>query len=348
MLVFLMTVVSAASGLNAGPVKGKLPGATAAASVWTANGAELARQTLLRDGFVLRGIDGKLSRQDGSVPIKSPGLDAPGPEVRREPKLDWCGSGWFFELGSDVSDYRVRARAGTRLELLPSATLEKMAADVNERSVRLWGRVTKYKGENFIFPMYFVPLSKTTKPRSQTPKALQKPQQQEGRPVDSPSAEEDRRQPAISEPNDILDIPQEIIEKLRTRREKTADSRQRMADSKRRPIDDLELTVENRKSLTTKRYALSADSILVDRTALLVEQDDSRLAFVLNALGRNVQQVSLRLLPCEALELTERKQAAVPEPVRFKIAGIRTAYKGKHYLLLQKATRVYSHQNFDR
>jgi hypothetical protein len=80
----------------------------------------------------------------------------------------------------------------------------------------------------------------------------------------------------------------------------------------------------------------------------LVEQDDGRLAFVLDALGRNVQHVSLRLLPCEALELTERKQAAVPEPVRFKIAGIKTAYKGQHYLLLQKATRVYSHQNFGR
>jgi len=38
----------------------------------------------------------------------------------------------------------------------------------------------------------------------------------------------------------------------------------------------------------------------------------------------------------------------VPEPVRFKIAGIKTAYKGEHYLLLQKATRVYSHENFDR
>ena len=326
-LAFFVSVVPIALGFDAGPAKGKLPSAIATASVWTANGAELAPRTLLRDGFVLRGIDGKLSRQDGPVPIKGTGLDAPGPEGRRESKLDWCGSGWFFELGSDVSDYRVRARAGTRLELLPSATLEKMTADVGERSVRLWGRVTKYKGQNFIFPMYFVPLSKTTKPRSQTPKALQKPQRQE-----------DRQQPAISEPNDILQIPQEIIEKLKTRK----------ADRLKMLPETTEAKKQQEEPELVKRPEIKQDSILVDRTALLVEQDDGQLAFVLDALGRNVQQVSLRLLPCEVLELTEQRQSAAPEPVRFKIAGIRTAYKGKHYLLLQKATRVYSHQNFDR
>lgn len=309
MLVFLMTVVSAASGV----------------------GAETARHTLLRDGFVLRGIDGRLtpavlpplprlrSKTEGAAP-DSPAL-IKEPEPGRGPQLNRYGSGWFFELGSDVSDYRVRARAGTRLELLPSATLEKMTADVSERSVRLWGRVTRYKGENFIFPMYFLPLSKTAKPRSQ------KPQQQE-----------DRRQPAINEPNDILEIPQEIIEKLKARK----------ADRLKMLPETTEAKKRQEEPEPAKRPEIKQDSILADRTALLVEQDDGRLVFVLDALGRNVQQVSLRLLPCEALELTEARQSAAPEPVRFKIAGIRTAYKGKGYLLLQKATRVYSHENFDR
>ncbi len=336
-LVFLMTVVSAASGFDAGPVKSKSPGATAVFSVWTSNGAPTARHTLLRDGFVLRGIDGRLtpavlpllprlrSKTVGAAP------DGPAPIRGREsgygPQLNRYGSRWFFELGSDVSDYRVRARAGTRLELLPSATLEKMAADVNERSVRLWGRVTRYKGQNFIFPMYFLPLSKTAKPQSQTPKALQKPQQQE-----------DRRQPAINEPNDILEIPQEIIEKLKTRK----------ADRLKVLPETTEAKKRQGEPEPAKRPEIKQDSILADRTAFLVEQDDGRLVFVLDALGRKVQHVSLRLLPCEALELTEARQSAAPEPVRFKIAGIRTAYKGKGYLLLQKATRVYSHQNFDR
>ena len=330
MLVFLMTVVSAASGFDAGPVKSKSPGATAVASVWTSNGAPTAPQALLRDGFVLRGIDGTLTPavllRKSEAAGDSPALIR-GPQAGRGPKLNRYGSGWFFELGSDVSDYRVRAGAGTRLELLPSATLEKMTAGVNERSVRLWGRVTRYKGQNFIFPMYFLPLSKAAKPQSQTPKAPQKPQQQE-----------DRRQPAINEPNDILEIPQEIIEKLKTRK----------ADRLKMLPETTEAKKRQEGPEPAKRPEIKQDSILADRTAFLVEQDDGRLVFVLDALGRNVQQVSLRLLPCEALELTEQRQSAAPEPVRFKIAGIRTAYKGKGYLLLQKATRVYSHQNFDR
>ncbi|MHC4174857.1 MAG: hypothetical protein ACYTBX_06170 [Planctomycetota bacterium] len=323
-LVFLMSVVSAASGVGAGT----------------------ARQTLLRDGFVLRGVDGKLTsavlppllRLRSKTVEAAPDSSAPIREPERGPKLDWCGSGWFFELGSDVSDYRARAGAGTRLELLPSATLEKMTTGVNERSVRLWGRITKYKRQNFIFPMYFLPLTKTVRPQSQTPKALQKPQQQEGRPVDRPSAQEDRRQPAINDPNDILEIPQEIIEKLKTKK----------ADRPKMLPETTKAKKQQKEPEPAKRLEIEQDSILADRTALLVRQDDGQPVFVLDALGRNVQQVSLRLLPCEALELTERRQAVVPEPVRFKIAGIKTAYEGNHYLLLQKATRVYSHQNFDR
>ena len=97
-----------------------------------------------------------------------------------------------------------------------------------------------------------------------------------------------------------------------------------------------------------QRYTQSSDSIFLDRTALLVEQDDGRLIFVPDALGRNVQKRSLHLLPCAALELTELKKAAQTETVRFKIAGIMTKYKGKNYLLLEKATRTYGHGNFGR
>jgi len=135
-----------------------------------------------------------------------------------------------------------------------------------------------------------------------------------------------------------LEIPQEIIEKLKTRK----------ADRLKMLPETTEAKKQQEQPGTVKRPEIKQDSILADRTALLFEQDDGQLVFVLDALGRNVQQVSLRLLPCEVLELTEARQSDVPEPARFKIAGIRTAYKGKHYFLLQKATRVYSHQNFDR
>jgi hypothetical protein len=98
----------------------------------------------------------------------------------------------------------------------------------------------------------------------------------------------------------------------------------------------------------TRKTVLERDSILADRSAFLVKNKDGRLIFVLDSLGRNVRPVSLRLLPCEALELAEVAQSAIPEPVRFKIAGTVTEYKGEKYLLLQKATRVYSHGNFAR
>jgi hypothetical protein len=86
----------------------------------------------------------------------------------------------------------------------------------------------------------------------------------------------------------------------------------------------------------------------VDKTGFLVEQDDRRFVFLPDALGRNVQKLSLYLLPCAVLELTELEQSAEPEKVRFKVAGIMTKYKGENYLLLEKAIRTYSHGNFGR
>ena len=263
-------------------------------------GAEIIRETpLLRDGFVMMGVDGKLIGPDSN-------------DV------------WFFELSSDVNDYRAVIKAGTRLELLPSSALEKMTADKIMRTTaayRLWNsRVTKYKGRNFIFPNFFLPLAKAKTP----------PQKQDSS-TDTVSEPEPRRELAIDDPNDVLSMPQEVIEKLRL---------ERSALSVLRSAKNTEHS--------TQHAARSTNSVFVDRTALLVKQDDGRLVFVPDALGRNVQQLSLHLLPCEALELTERKQSAETETVRFKIAGIMTKYKGNNYLLLEKATRAYSHGNFGR
>jgi len=286
-------------------------------------GVETARQALLRDGFILRGVDGKLTGSDSN-------------DV------------WFFEFAADVNDYRGRASAGTRLELLPSSELEKMIADVNERSAadyRLWGWVTKYKGRNFIFPNYFFPLGKLSRPQPQAPP---KPRPKERKPTEGTSAKESEQQPvvarprrdrpAVSEPNDVLAVPQELIEKLKAGRIVRPDELALTPKAKKEMVD----------SASEKKAQLQQDSILVDRTAFLSKQDYGQLVFVLDAFGRNVRPVSLRLLPCEVLELAEQRQSAVPEPVRFKIAGIITRYRGENYLLPQKATRVYSHQNFDR
>ncbi len=248
-------------------------------------GAERTHETTLREGFVLAGVDGKLT-----------GADSNGR--------------WLFEFDSDVIGDKGRVRAGASLELLPSAGLEKMTADMKKRSdasYRLWGKVTKYENTNFIFPIYFLPLSKIEQPQQSTP---QKPRPK-------------KRQLTVNEPNDTLAIPQDIVAKLRKRK------------------------IIRTKQLE-KGLELKIDSILADRTALLVEQPDGELVFVLDALGRNVGQISFRLLPCETLQQTRQEQSAELEPLRFKVAGIVTQYRGDYYLLLQRARRVYSHQNFGR
>ncbi|MBN2593302.1 MAG: hypothetical protein JXA81_07325 [Sedimentisphaerales bacterium] len=272
--------------------------------------AEINPETpLLRDGFVMNGVDGDLVGPDSN-------------DV------------WFFELSSDVNDYRTVVEAGTRLELLPSSALERMTADRKTRTAavyRLWNsRVTKYKSRNFIFPNFFLPVSKTKKQQ----------QKQDGS-TDAATEPQPGRESAVDDPNDVLTMPREVMEKLRARRERTAGTGQQVPDSNG-------ISAEEDKLPSAQRYRRSSDSVLVDRTALLVERDDGRLVFVLDALGRNVQKLSLNLLPCAAMELTELKQAAEPEPLRFKVAGIMTKYKGEDYLLLEKATRTYSHGNFGR
>jgi hypothetical protein len=245
--------------------------------------AGAACQTPLRDGFGLTGIDGKLSSADGK---------------------------WFFEFDSEVSDDTGRIIAGSTVELLPSTALEKMTADAQKHpdaDYRLWGNVTKYRGSNFIFPIYFLPISAAD----------------EIKPEGSPTSQQQKAKIAINEPNDVLAIPEEIVSKLKSRR-------------------------ILRQEQLKEGLQLKQDYVLADRTALLDKRADGEPELILDALGRNIPQISFRLLPSEVLERAQYEQSAEPDPVRFKMAGILTQYKGEYYLLLQKATRAYSHENFGR
>ncbi len=248
-------------------------------------GADTAREDLLKDGFVLSGVDGRL--------VVSGDSDR-----------------WFFQPDSDVSDSVGLVKAGTDMELLHSATLEKITTDAKRRSAeyyRLWGRVTRYQDRNFIFPIYFLPIGKIERPRSGT---SQQPELPDSKLI-------------INEPNDALIIPQEIVAKLRTR--------------KIVRVEQLEKGME-----------LKADSILADRTGFVIKQADDKMVFAVDAIGMNVQEISFPLLPCQALEKAQSAQSAEPDPLRFKISGILTRYKNENYLLLQRATPVYSHGNFGR
>jgi hypothetical protein len=293
-LVILISVVAIASGSRAGK----------------------SRQTLLRDGFALTGVDGKLAVHDSN-------------KDRREFAFDR----WFFEFDSDVSDGRGLIKAGARLELLPSSALEKMIADANNSSVasyRLGGRVTQYRRKNFIFPTYFLRLVNTKTPHFSK----------------SEESAKQEKQPTINEPNDVLTIPKELIEKLPDRK-KRIDLRKTAG-----------LGEEIRSKLTEvggiRKTDPKQDFILSDRTAIFrdigrgAEGTWREVSFALDAVGRTESKISLRLLPCQVLEQAQQRQSASPDLLRFKIAGIVTKYKGKQYLLLQRATRVFSHGNFPR
>ena len=149
------------------------------------------RKYPLRDGFALAGIDGKLAEKNGGG----------------------ASGKWFFELQSDLNDDISTVGAGEKLQILPSKALEKIEKNIEERSTsdyKLWGKVTRYNGENFTFPTYFLPLSelKSTEPTNPVP-------------VPEETAAEKPKAPSpqikVNEPNDPLPIPQEIIERLRNR-----------------------------------------------------------------------------------------------------------------------------------
>ena len=277
---------------------------------------QTARPVLLPDGFILTGIEGKLAGSDSN-------------------------DTWFFEFGSDLTDDDIVLKAGTSLKLLPSGTLEKLVADANERSANsymLWGKITKYKGKNFIFPSYFLPLIAQPTPTIPSQKELAET---------TPSDVNDQK-PVVNDSNDLLTIPQEVLEKLKAARSQTSASMQRPRDNKTIQNQEIHPSTDEISSINSRLDTQNIDSVFIDRTALLLRLNEDKLLFVLDALGRNMPEASLRLLPCEMLEMTEQRQSAVPEPVRFKIAGIMTKYKGQNYLLLQKATRIYSHGNFGR
>ena len=253
-------------------------------------------EQLLREDYVLGGVDGKVIEG---------------------------GTGPLFEFETDISDGKVTLKAGESLELLKSATLERMVEDAkarNDARYRLWGKITKFEGKNYIFPTYFLALRKIDKPAEQ-----------------KNGANETRQM--VNAPNDVLPIPDEIVNKLQT--------------SEILPTDEAQQA----------QLQLKQDTIFAQRAGFVIEKKGGsaprlssgqaapatgRYEFVSAGLGRGIEKFSIELLPCEALQKAIEEIRGEPNPVRFNVAGILTRYNGRQYLLLQKATRAYSYGNFGR
>ena len=250
---------------------------------------EKAKKPLLRDGFVLMGVDGKLAAR---------------------------GDKWFFELEQETIDGKSIVRAGTKIEMLPSAGLEKMIGGMTENpagNYRLYNSlVTVYGGENYLFCDYFVPLAEADAAVGEKPAGP-------GTPNEEPN--EAATEVAINEPNDAVMIPQEIIEKLTTRR-------------------------IIRPETIKQGLELKQDSILAERTGFIKEKPEGGWVFEFDAVGRNTSRVSLELLPCQVLANAQYRAGKAVGRARFKVSGIVTRYQGRYYLLLQTANRDYGHGNF--
>ncbi len=228
------------------------------------------RQVALRDGFVIDGLDGKVSAQHDN---------------------------WYFAVFEPLTDGQGVLAAGSGVRILPSSMLVKLAAAVSaeSRDFRIWGKFTKYRNKNFIYLSYFLPVAEVNQ-------------------LDV--------EPAIADANEEKIIPDDVLALLRPKR----------------TINLAEL----RKPLSTE-----SDAIIADRTGFL-RKDANDFYFDFDAIGRNIDSLSLPLLKCEALEVMAEQQSVSTIPMRFQISAIVTNYKGKNYMLLQRATRTYGHGNFVR
>lgn len=268
----------------------------------------------LREGFMVSAVDGKLTKAAES-------------------------NTWFFTAEVNITDGRGTIKAGKPIELLPSGTLERMtslAADDDKAiHVRLWARITRYcnrnmlldklpsrkfanrkapnkqdidskfLGENlfnrnFLFPIYFVPLSN-----------IDETEEQKDRTGDTGNSDEESI------------IPAEVLDRLKPKRVVNLAK-----------LDDM---------LETQ-----GDVILANRTGFVII-DDSHKVFTIDGLGRKVDDLHFKLLCCETLEATEKSLVETQiVRQRFRVSGVITMYKGQRYMLLQRATRTYSHGNFAR
>lgn len=271
----------------------------------------------LKEGFVIEGLEGtvKKSEQTGK---------------------------WIFISDTDISDGKYVIKTPTPIELLPTSTLEKITTIVKDTpesdtdgSTDLIGSLDPHA------PRKIKPKKTTDVPDDFTTnvklwarvtrynnknflfpylflpvsESIQPPAPQQ---KEQPEKETDP--PQNNETDSIL--PPDIMAALKPKR--TVD------------------LAKMKNILETE-----GDVLLVDRTGFLKDQQNIK-TFTIDGLGRNIEDFSFHLLPCETLERTEIDILATYTRKRYKVAAIVTKYKNQYYMLLQRASRTYSHGNFAR
>jgi hypothetical protein len=93
--------------------------------------------TPVHDGFVIDGVDGKITTENNK---------------------------WFFTIFEPMTDGKGVMGPQRAVEILPSSMLEKFASTFSKEknSYRIWGKLTKYGDKNFVYMSYYLPVTETT------------------------------------------------------------------------------------------------------------------------------------------------------------------------------------------
>jgi hypothetical protein len=275
-------------------------------------GAQPAARKLLPETAILDRVDGKITHVDAN-------------------------DTWLFELTQEVKTPDYTLPAGTRFVLLPSATLGRLAADVNDRAAplyRLSARVTQYRGKNYLFPTYYLPLSKF----KEDGKPEGGGQKTEGSSVKPPSGTPE------------LVIPPEVLEQLKKQRPPRGPRRKteppQPAAAERVLVDCVGLIESPRLAVLSPLLPVPSRQAPLPNWQPTAVGARTGLVFVPYALGWNVSNIRYELLPSRALEEAVQTQTQALDPLRFNVAGLATEFQGKKYLLLQRAIIVYNYGNF--
>jgi hypothetical protein len=265
---------------------------------------------------------------------------------------------WLFELTMEVKAPDFALPTGTRFVLLPSATLGRLIADVNDRFApryRLSARVTQYRGKNYLFPTYWLPLSKFRDDKTAEeggPPTMESAPNPPSATTPPPASTGDRK-PQSNVPE--LVIPPEVLDQLKKERPLRGPRKSTQAQKPGAPVPAERVLVDCVGLLESPHLSVLDPLLPVpSRQSPLpswqptTDSYRTGLVFVPYALGWNVSDVRYELLPCAALEQAVRRQTQALDPMRFNVAGLATEFQGKKYLLLQRAAIAYNYGNFAR
>jgi hypothetical protein len=221
---------------------------------------------------------------------------------------------WRFVTAKTLTEKKLTVPEGTELTILPGSALDKViayAAQASTVSLRIDAVITQYRKTNFLFLFDAAPLTAA----APAPAPVQ--------PAEPPKEETANIIRMASDPNESSVIPPEIL--------------QRMLPKQRTDFARMEEAA--------RQTEFVGDTMIVSRTGRFLRRQAGS-EFVLDGFGRGISGRSFALLPCKTLEQVEKQISQSLGPIRYRVSGVVTTFRGKQFLLLQGAVRTYTHGNF--